>query len=101
MTDGVVVQLPKILRLGIRVRERLKVDDELVGIESLPDVVDAFAHLMADGSGFDGRRRTKRVVVAVGAAADGNRSVAIGTRESRVHDHFVDALAKLLLEPAV
>ena len=101
MVNGIDVKLPEIFRLGVGVREWLKVDDELVGIESFSDVLDAFANLIADGGSLNRGWRTKRVVIAIGATADRNRAIAIRAREPRVHNHFVNALAEFFLEPAV
>src|SRR5262245_43352549 len=101
MVDCFRVKFTKMARRRIRIRERLKVDDELVGVESLPDVLDAFPNLITNRIGLDCRWRTEGVVVAICAASDCNRPVSIGAGESRVHNDFVDALTKLFLKPAI
>jgi hypothetical protein len=53
------VEPAKIIGFGIGVAERLEVDDELIGVESLSDIVDALANLILDRIRFDGRGRTK------------------------------------------
>ena len=101
MIDRVSVELAEIFRSGICIRERLEVDDKFMRIESLADVFDAFADLIADGICFDCGRWPKRIVIAVGASADGNGAVPIGAGEARVNNNFVNALAEFFLEPFV
>src|ERR1043166_2453774 len=97
MIDGIYIQPLQILRFGISIRKRLEVNDELMRVETFSNVRDAFFDLLPDGIGLDRRWRAEGVVVTVGATADGDRSVAVGTGESAVDDHFVNALAELLL----
>ena len=101
MIDRIRVQLAQVFGIGVGIREGLKVDDEFVRIETFTDVFDAFADLIADRIGLDRRGRPERVVVAVGAAADGDRAVAIRTGEARIDDDFVNAFAEFFLEPAI
>src|SRR5690242_6892730 len=49
MIDRVGIEPAKIIAVGVGVRERLKIDDELVRVESFPDVFDAFTDLIPDG----------------------------------------------------
>src|SRR5205085_6409750 len=101
MIDRVRIELTQVFGFSVRVRERLKVDDELVSVESFSNVIDTFAHLVSNRIGFYGRRRPERVVVAIGASADGNGAVAIGTGESRIDDDFINSLAEFFLEPSI
>ena len=101
MIDRIRIELTQIFGLGVGVRKRLKVDDEFVRVETFADVFDAFADLIADRIGFDRGGRPKRIVVAIGAAADGDRAIAIRTGESRIDDDFIDAFAEFFLEPAI
>src|SRR5437763_951235 len=52
MIDRVGIELAKIFAVRVRVRERLKVDDELTRVESFPNVFDAFTDLIPDGICF-------------------------------------------------
>ena len=101
MVDRVHIKLPQVPGIGVRIREGLEIDDELVRLETFPNVLNSVADLIADGICLDCGRWTKRVVVAVGAAADSYFSVAVGTGEAGIDDDFVDALTELFLEPLV
>src|SRR5207245_4790933 len=99
--DCVPIKPAQIFCFRVGVGEGLKIDDELVRIESLSDVFDAFADLIANRICFDRGWRPERVVVAVRAAADRQRAVSIRTGESGVHDDLIDSLAELFLQPAL
>ena len=101
MIDGIGVKPAQVAGFRVRVRERLKINDELVRVESFADVCDALANLIANGIRLDGRWRPKRIVVAVGATADRDCAIAIRACESRVDDDLINALAEFFLEPAV
>ena len=101
MIDRVLVKLAQVFCIRIGIRERLEVDDELMRIESLSNVFDAFADLIANRICFDRGRRTERIVIAVSAASDGNRAVSIRTRETGVDDNLVDSLSEFFLKPAI
>src|SRR5262245_46210329 len=101
MVDRFGVELPEVFGFRVSIRERLEIDDEFVRIESLSDVWDAFTDLVTDRVRLDRRGRTEGVVVAVGASAHCNGSVAVRACESRVDDDLVDALTELFLEPPV
>src|SRR5215470_16496684 len=60
MIDRFGVELPEAPRFRVSIRERLKIDDEFVRIESLSDVCDAFTDLVADRVRLDRRGRSKR-----------------------------------------
>src|SRR5438477_97433 len=49
MIDGVQVKLPQVLGIGVRIRERLEINDELVRFETFPNVLNSVADLVADG----------------------------------------------------
>src|SRR5262245_21772081 len=101
MIDGVRIKLTQVIRFRVCIRERLKIDDEFLRVESFPNVFDGFTNLIANRVCFYGRRRPKRVVVAIGASACRDRAVAIWTCETCIYDDFVDALPKFFLKPAV
>ena len=101
MIDRVGIELPQVLGLGVGVRERLEVDDELVRVEAFSDVGDAVANLVANRICLDCGRRPERAVVAVGASAGCDGSVAVGAGEARIDDDFVNAFAESFLQPPV
>src|SRR5438105_2482732 len=94
MVDRIRIEFAQVFCFGVSIRKGLKVDDELVGIESLANVFDTFADLIADRISLYSRRRPERVVVAVRAAADGNRSVSIRAGESRVDNDLIYSFAE-------
>ena len=101
MIDGFRVKLPQVLGFGVCIRERLKIDDELMRIETFPDIFDAFADLIANGICLDRRGWPERIVVAVSAAADRHCAVAIRASESPINDDLVNAFAEFFLQPTV
>src|SRR2546427_9088441 len=99
--DCVPIEPAQIFRFRVSIGEGLKIDDELVGMESLSNVFDALPNLIANRICFDRGRRPERVVVAVSAAADRYSAVSIRTREPGVDDDLINSLAEFFLEPPI
>jgi hypothetical protein len=101
MIDRIGIQLPKIFGVCVRIRERLKVNDEFMRVESLSNVFDSFAHLITDGIRFYRGRRPERAVIAIGASADCDLAVTVRAREARIDDDLVYSLPEFFLEPTI
>src|SRR5688572_24669111 len=101
VVDGLGVKTPEVFGFGIGVREWLEVDDELVSVETFPDIGNTVADLVAYRIRLDGGWRSKRTVVAIGTSAGCYRSIAVGAGKPGIDDDLINALSKPFLKPAI
>ena len=94
MIQGAFVEWNQGFERGIRVRERLKIDNKLLRPVPAFQICDACADLLGYWLQPVDRLGPKGIVVTVSATADGDRAVAVRTGESRVDDHLVNPAAK-------
>lgn len=100
MVERFAIHAFEIGGISISVGVRLKVGDELFHAITLAHEFNSSRNLFADGMPRTSGLRRKAGDVAIRAAADSHRAIAIWAGEPSMHADFVHALTEALLQPA-